>query len=355
MINFSTGPSRVHDKLSRYFSDALRLDITGLNHRSTHFKEIVRSIKQTLSEKLGCPPTYTPIFLSSSTEFWYVLSRDYAAFPSYHAYNGAFGERWYQYRHTMCPNDTFKLDFGHSEAPQTPAYLPPEAFLAFVHNETSNGTTLPSGFMEEVRQKYPESIIAVDASSCMGGEKLAWEAADIWFSSVQKCFGLPAGMGIMLVNERSMARLQQMTLPRYHNSLLNLYEMALQDQTTFTPNVLNIYFLMRVLNDSPSIEVLDLQTRQRADRWYQFLEELGLNPLCRTASLRSRTALAIQESPKTIRKIKQTALESGLQLGEGYGVHKTDTFRIANFPAHSEVEIQILKDFLKETRKLLSL
>ncbi|TAF35708.1 MAG: aminotransferase class V-fold PLP-dependent enzyme [Cytophagales bacterium] len=347
MINFSTGPSRVHDQLGRYFADALKNDICSINHRSTEFKSIYKSIKKHLATKLKLPEGYVPILMSSATECWYVLSRDFDQMPFYHFFNGAFGQRWFEYRYAQNPSNTFKINFEVDVYPRLPAYLPPNGFIALTANETSNGTALPREVMHNIRQTYPDSIIAVDATSCMAGEVLNWENADVWFASVQKCFALPAGMAVLVVSEKVAQAVKNKPQTQY-NSLSYLYNMALENQTTHTPNVLNAYFLSRVLESSPEIELIDAQITARAQSWYSFLEKIGLQAFVKDAELRSRTVVAVQDSPKRIKKIKQVALESGFLLGEGYGQLKADTFRIANFPQHTEEETYMLQDFLKE-------
>ena len=49
-----------------------------------------------------------------------------------------------------------------------------------------------------------------------------------------------------------------------------------------------------------------------------------------------------------VQKIKKDAKSQGLLLGEGYGNWKSTSFRIANFPALKEKEIQSLMKFLKK-------
>jgi phosphoserine aminotransferase len=58
--------------------------------------------------------------------------------------------------------------------------------------------------MEYYFSKIPDALIAVDATSSMAGVELDWQSADIWFASVQKCFGLPAGMAVMVCSPRAL-------------------------------------------------------------------------------------------------------------------------------------------------------
>jgi phosphoserine aminotransferase len=64
--------------------------------------------------------------------------------------------------------------------------------------------------------------------------------------------------------------------------------------------------------------------------------------------VQSYTVIPVEADIELIKKIKSSAWDAGLLLGEGYGEFKTTTFRIANFPALKKVEIRKLMEFLKD-------
>src|SRR5690606_5785909 len=148
---------------------------------------------------------------------------------------------------------------GHNQTPD-PNGLPTDKYpelICLTHNETSNGTQLPNEFLLHVRSFYPDSIIAVDATSSLGGLNLKINKADIWFASVQKCFGLPAGLRIMICSPNAVARAKEMNERNHYNSLPVLIEKMLNFQTYNTPNVLGIYLLSRVLEQTNLIRTID--------------------------------------------------------------------------------------------------
>ncbi len=73
--------------------------------------------------------------------------------------------------------------------------------------------------------------------------------------------------------------------------------------------------------------------------------------MIKNPSVRSRTVIAVKAAPDLIEKIKKDAKKHGFLLGEGYGVLKKDTFRIANFPALRKKEIARLMKFLSLYQK----
>jgi phosphoserine aminotransferase len=349
MISFYPGPSKVWDSLPHYMHDAWQQGILSVNHRSAEFMEISRETLRLLHEKLEIPADYSILFTSSATECWEIIAQSVlGSSKSLHLYSGAFGEKWHEYTHKITHN-AHAYSFSPDELP-APAQLNIDqatSLIALTHNETSNGSALPDSFMQELRSSYPEQLIAVDATSSMAGVRLPFASADIWYASVQKCFGLPAGLGLLICSPKAIDQARSMAEERHYNSLLFMLEKIADAQTPYTPNVLGIYLLMRSLQDRPGIEATADQLHKRYTDWLAFLEAYpALSLLIKNPVLRSRTVLTIESSPEKIEKLKKAAKAKGLYLGNGYGPWKGSTFRIANFPALREEEIQQLKDFL---------
>ena len=172
--------------------------------------------------------------------------------------------------------------------------------------------------------------------------------ADVWYASVQKCFGLPAGLGILLLSGKAKAKVAQLGERGRYNSLSFMLENAANYQTHYTPNVLGIYLLYRVLQDMAPIAQVDGRLRARM----AVLEEaVAQSPtfdlLVDNAATRSTTVLAVSGTEEAIVEVKKAAEKEGMQLGGGYGPLKASSFRIANFPAITDAEFMRLVDFLK--------
>jgi phosphoserine aminotransferase len=200
----------------------------------------------------------------------------------------------------------------------------------------------------ELAARYPDKMIAVDTTSSMGGIALDFSLADVWYSSVQKCFGLPAGLGILLLSGKAKEKVAQLGERGRYNSLNFMLENAASYQTHYTPNVLGIYLLNRVLKDMAPIAQVDARLRARM----AVLEEaVTQSPtfelLVDNVATRSTTVLAVSGTEEAIAAVKKAAEKEGMQLGGGYGPLKSTSFRIANFPAITDAEFMRLVDFLK--------
>jgi phosphoserine aminotransferase len=192
-------------------------------------------------------------------------------------------------------------------------------------------------------------LIAVDATSSMAGIALDFSAADIWFASVQKCFGLPAGLGLMICSPSAMERVEKIGDKKYYNSMSFMADMMKKWQTPFTPNVLNIYLLKRVLEKSKPITDVHAKIEQRFFQWIDFLKgRESLQHLISNEETRSYTVIPIRAKESLITAIKSRAKKKNILLGEGYGDLRSTTFRVANFPAIKKSEIKTLKEFLED-------
>ncbi|QHW00992.1 aminotransferase class V-fold PLP-dependent enzyme [Spirosoma endbachense] len=338
MITFYPGPSKVYPQVADYAAEAVREGIVSLNHRSAGFMDIVKETVRLLHDKLAIPADYHIALVSSATECWEIVTQSLTVQASLHPYSGAFGKKWAEYAYKIKP----------------PIELNEADVLCLVQNETSNGTQVTMETLAQFRRDFSSNegsaLIAVDSVSSMAGIQFDWTLADVWFASVQKCFGLPAGLAVLVYSPAALTRAQEIGENDHYNSLLFIHENFAKFQTPYTPNGLGIYLLMRVLQQIPPIAEVDAITKKRSAAWYSFFEqEMNTSPfrlLIDNPAERSDTVIAVEGSEAAIKAIKQAAQQAGITLGNGYGDWKTTTFRIANFPAITDDEIETLKQFL---------
>ncbi len=177
---------------------------------------------------------------------------------------------------------------------------------------------------------------------------------DSVFFSVQKGFGLPAGLGVWMVNDRCLAKADQLlakgiSIGSYHN-LPSLHTHALKDQTPETPNVLGIYLLGKVVGDMlrRGVQAIRKETEYKAAILYQTLEQHPLlNTFVIDRAIQSKTVIVADCGTHTEAVVKHLQ-PRGLFPGDGYGPFKKQHLRFANFPAHSKEQFECLVDSLAE-------
>lgn len=347
MLNFYPGPSKVYPEVRSYLVDAYDEGFMNTPHRGEQFVQMSRTVVNSIKRKLNIPQDYYIFFASSATECWEILIQSLTRHKSYHIYNGSFGEKWYEYAKKLRPDaEGFQFDLNEP-MPVTDLQVSADTeLICFTQNETSNGTQVSPTTILNLHNRYRDTLIAVDATSSMAGLNLKLIKADIWFASVQKCFGLPPGLAVIACSPRSIFRAKKLAERSHYNSLVPMYEKMLNYQTTHTPNELNIYLLKRMLEDRPFIKGIEQHLTDRAQDLYTFFEQFAdFKLLVENEEVRSKTVIAVQANEKLVEDAKKRALHHNIRLGNGYGPWARNTFRIANFPAILDEEYEELKRF----------
>jgi len=342
-ISFYPGPSRVYSQIPEYILDAYSEGILSLNHRSETFMQLIADLKEVLHARLDIPDDYRLVFTSSATECWEIVAQSLTLRQSQHFYNGAFGEKWKTRASALVDTNATSFDLNE--------HLPVEKVMdadviCVTQNETSNGTQVRMETLRALRQTT-DQLIAVDVTSSMGGIHLDFTLADVWFASVQKCFGLPAGMGIMVLSPEAVKRAEEIGDKKRYNSLLPMIENWDKNQSPYTPNVLGLYLLMRTQQKAKHISDIQQKLIIRFQLWEEFLDEFAKFKLMPTnPELRSTTVLTVK-CPNAA-AILEKGEELEMSFGKGYGDWKESTFRIANFPAIKRKEIDKAMKFLRK-------
>lgn len=350
MISFYPGPSRVRDEIPHYVKEAYEEGILSVNHRSAEFMKMSERSIQLLKNKLEIPADYTVFFTSSATECWEIAAQSLVTKASHHFHNGAFGKKWYEYTSRICGGArSFPFDRNALIDVKKLRLGAEEAVICLTQNETSNGTQVSNETIGAIKDRYPDHLIAVDATSSMAGIFLDFRSADVWLASVQKCFGLPAGLGLMVCSPAALERAKRIGERKHYNSIIFMAEMMEKWQTPFTPNVLAIYLLMRVMEASKPIREVHAKIEERYRGWVDFFgERQTIRHFISNEEARSFTVIPVEAKEPLVSAIKSRAKKNGILLGEGYGDWKATTFRIANFPALKKSEIKTLRAFLED-------
>lgn len=355
-FTFNPGPAAVYPEVRQYLLDAYDEGWLSMPHRGERFAGMVRQCTEQLRLKLNIPQDYTILFTSSATECWEILAQSLTPRRSFHLFNGSFGQKWFDYARALRPGCT-ALRFDINDVPDA-ASLPFDAaetdLVCITQNETSTATQLRDQFVLSLFNRVGPALLAVDATSSLGGVALKFIKADVWYGSVQKCLGLPAGLGLLVLSPRAVARAREINEKAHYNSLVSMITNMLNFQTTHTPNVLDIYLLSRVIEAREGIKVIAPHLAERARKLYDYFEQvqpLGLRPLIDNPDARSTTVIGVQGPAALIDELKRRARdEASLLLGSGYGDHKATSFRIANFPAVPDAAFEALVQFLEKAR-----
>jgi phosphoserine aminotransferase len=348
-VNFTPGPSQLYFTVADHAREAFRSGVPSLSHRSKAFEEIAKQTASGLRDLLNIPAGFEIYFTSSATEIWERIIQNLVEEKSTHFVNGSFSKRFFEIAQQLNRRPE-KIEIKEGEGFATVQSIGPTELIALTQNETSTGVSMPLDFIHSFRERNPEALIAIDAVSSLPYPAFDFSKVDTVFFSVQKGFGLPAGLGVWIVNEKCITKAEQLlskgiSIGSYHN-IPTLRANAAKNQTPETPNVLGIYLLNCVVQDflRRGVETIRRETEYKAAILYQALQQHPLlNPFVTDKKFQSKTVI-VADCQLHTERLTSFLQSRGLFPGDGYGSNKKTQLRFANFPAHSKEQFEYLVD-----------
>lgn len=350
---FNPGPSQISDATKADIQMAVNSRLLEISHRSADFSAISADCIKGLRKFLQIPSDYHVFYLDSATQAWHSILCNIVAKNSFHFVNGAFSQKFYQAAQALHKNAVENtVQWGEQNRFKQLEISAQTELITVCANETSSGVSLLESELQYIRKNNENSLLAVDITSCAGAASYNLLLADLWYFSVQKAFGLPAGLGILIVSPRAYEK--SLVLATANQNLAGIWQWSVLEkvmreknyQTPQTPNVLNIYLLAQQCarwNQAGGLTAQVEMTQAKANllnAWVQ--DQPDLNFFVTDPLYRSPTVLTVKALPEVITEMKLKAAKAGLLLGSGYGKTKAEVFRIANFPAISIPEIENL-------------
>ncbi len=349
-IYFTPGPSQLYPSVAKHIERALSDDVLSMSHRSITFQEIYEDATNSLKKLLGIPQEYSVFFISSATEGMERVIQNCVAKRSFHYIQGGFAKRFYQTAVDYKKNaEKYEMEQGKGFDFQTIEAPRAAELITITQCETSTGVIVPEHEISNLKKRYPHALIAVDVVSSIPCTNLDYEFTDCVFFSVQKGFGLPAGLGVLVLSPAAMEKSQFVKSKGYsigsYHSFEELLGYASKHQTPETPNVFALYLLSNVLQDmlDVGIEKIRKQTDAKAQLMYEFFDNHKVyGPFVKNPADRAKTVLVIEVKGGS-EELRMRLKKQGIVVGGGYGPFKNQHIRIANFPAHS---VQMVKKLL---------
>lgn len=352
-IFFTPGPAQTFYSYEQHLKNALKLNIPSISHRSKDFEQIFIETVENLKELLQIPDDYHIFFTASATEVWERIIQNLVISTSHHFVNGSFSGRFFEIANDYQLNSTeTKASFGGSFELIVPDNT---ELIAITQNETSIGYNFPIEEIQQIVEAKPaDSLVAVDVVSCAPAVALDYSIIDTAYFSIQKSFGLPAGLGVWILNDKCLEKARKKESEGYvtgsYHSIQQLKKYAAKNQTPETPNVLAIYLLGKITKDMlyRGIKQIQNDTAYKAAILYQTMSELDwVEPFISDNKYRSKTVGVGKLAGRRASEIISIMKEKKMVIGSGYGSFKEEHIRIANFPTHSKEQMELFVDTLK--------
>ncbi len=355
---FTPGPAELYPTVEQHVRAALDAQIGSISHRSAQFRKLYQHADEHLRTLLKIPKTHAILFTSSATEVWERVLMNCVEHESFHLVNGAFSQKFYDFsvelgkfahRFEKPPGEGF--DYAEVMEHHIPDYA---ELVCLTANETATGAQMRTVDIHKLKRSHRSKLFCVDMVSAAPYTDLDFDLIDSAFFSVQKAFGLPAGLGVWIVNEKCLDKAERLrraeqTVGTYH-SLPTLWKNYRNFETPETPNVWSIFLLGKVVEDFNRIgaETLRKDTDAKAKLIYGFLErDPRFAPSVHNPAHRSATVVVADVTEGKPAEVLDAAKKAGFIVGSGYGSAKDTQIRIANFPATSQAQIERLIEVLK--------
>ncbi len=355
---FTPGPAALYPTVEKHIQTALDEQITSISHRSSQYRDIYRNAYLNLKTLLNIPDHFAVLFTGSATEIWEKFLMSCTQQGSFHLVNGAFSERFYEFaallkRNAIKYGVPFGQGFEVGDVLETLQVCDTAEVIAFTQNETSSGVSVPDEDIRAIAMGFPEKLSIVDMVSSAPYPQLDFQHIDSAFFSVQKAFGLPAGLGVWIVNERCLKKAKELEkkdhLTGAYNTLTSLWKSFEKFENPATPNVLGIYLLSKVTEDflNRGIDTLREETNQKAAILYSAIEKSPvLDVFVKKTAWQSKSVIVADtkiEAGILLKKLE----ENHIEVGAGYQDYKDKQIRIANFPANDMEATERLADLLQ--------
>lgn len=350
---FTVGPTELFPEVKQYLNYALKEKIFSISHRSKEFEKINFETIRELKNLLGIPNGYHIFFLSSATECMERIIQNLVEKKSFHFINGYFAGRFYNISKQL-KKKPVQVKAKYSEGFYFDKILVPDdaELICFTQNETSTGMSVNMQDIYDVKRRYPKKLVAVDIVSSAPCVKIDFKKIDCAFFSVQKGFGLPPGLGVLIINKECIEKTKHLEKKKCNigsfNNFIALAEKAEKNQTSVTPNIPGIYLLGKIckLLNERGLDKIITETNDKANFIYDFFDNHKyIRPFIINKMNRSITTLVFEvflNSKIIVEKLR----EKGYIVSQGYRDFKDTQIRIANFPVHNIRDVErLLKAF----------
>jgi aspartate aminotransferase-like enzyme len=334
------------------------LDAMGMQMLSHRSQEYTKIHYDTVARFQDFLETENPVYLFSSTGTGFMEASVLNCIKKSMlvCINGSFGERFAEVgRRNGREVITLEPPLGE---PITPELLDESLSfneevegVAITHNETSVGllNDLPS---LTLKAKEYRKLVFVDAVSSMGGTMIKVDewGIDICFSSSQKCFGVPPGLGIGSVSYNALEKSKEMSNKGWYFDFVNWHKYHEQGRgtpmTSIIPQVAGINAALKLIDEMGGKRCYFELYERRNKKIREGIKDKGLSTYPKKGYESPTVSCFNAPMGTTGPEVYKAMRTMGFELAQGYGALKESTFRIGNMGYIREEDIDDMLETL---------
>ena len=355
---FTPGPVEVPEFLLEV------MKLPNDTHRSMAYREMHKSIKENTQKMLSTKSDIL-VFASSGTGFMEACVRNLLKDDETGLFLscGAFGDRWYQVAVANGKKgDKVEVEWGTGfSAEFVKEKLAEKSYpIVFIQlNETSTGVKNPLAEIGPIVEEHG-ALLCVDSVSGMGGTLMKvdeWNI-DVALASVQKCFGVPPGVGIAAVSDDAFAKAKEVKNRGFYFDFLTIKKSGDKNEYPTTPPIPQLRTLKVALDKVIEIgaENFAQQHENRCNLIQDWAKDLKFKIFSKEG-FHSQTVVTVENTPESplkgnpelTQKFVDNLWENGYRIVNGYKSLKGKTFRIAPMGWVTEEETKKMLEVATKT------
>lgn len=348
---FTVGPSAIHPICPQETQNYYNLGYGSESHRSSIFKSIYQNLDEQLRVLMSIPESHAIYIASSGSEIFERILQNCVLSSSFHFINGAFSSKFFNYAERLHINaHKYEIAAGEIFGEFIPDIPEEVDLICITHNETSTGIKTPESYIHAIKKKFPNKKIAVDTVSSAPFCSFDYSLVDMTFFSSQKAFGMPAGLGIWIINKELVQFyiVNNKTLYRgAHNTLVDFEKNYALFQTPSTPNTLGVYLMSKVAEEMNKQGIATLTNDMMRKK--EYLSSIFTDNEWLTICNRNGSDTIIITKLLQDKNLTKLFLEKNqIMSSSGYGNFAETQLRFSNFPANSMEDIEYLGSIFKK-------
>jgi alanine-glyoxylate transaminase/serine-glyoxylate transaminase/serine-pyruvate transaminase len=337
---FVPGPSNVPDRVLRAMHRAQE------DHRSSAFPELTRGLLRDIKPVFGTITGRPFLFAATGTGMWEAAITNTLA-PGDHVLAVRLGQFSHLFIETAeklgLKVEVMDLEWGASFDPQAIGErLAADAAQAIkavlvVHNETATGVTTDiAGLREAMDAARHPALLLVDGVSSIGSLEFQQDAwgVDVAITGSQKGFMMPAGLGMVSLSPKAMARIETAGFARHYFDLRPQVLHNDQGYFPYTPALAHLFGLREALDimHEEGLTAIHARHARLGEGVRRAVAAWELRLCARDPERRSNTvtAIVVPEDKDARQVIDHAYRRWDLALGSGLGRLNGKVFRIGH-------------------------
>ncbi len=345
---FGSGPSKVRPEAVQALATK-GAEILGTSHRQAPVKNLVRRVREGVSELFGLPDGYQVVLGNGgSTAFWdvatFALIRNKSQHLSFGEFSSKFAKAAQAAPHLADPT----VVTAEPGTRPTPYAEDDVDVYAWPHNETSTGVMAG---VQRVAGAADDALVVIDATSGAGGLPVDIAQTDAYYFAPQKNFASDGGLWIAILSPRALQRVEEITATkRWIPAFLDLataIDNSGKDQTYNTPSIATLFLMAEQtdwINAQGGLRWAVERTTDSSSRLYTWAEKSDYaTPYVADPDARSLVVGTVDlDESIDAAAVAKTLRANGIVDVEPYRKLGRNQLRVAMFPAVEPDDVERL-------------